>query len=93
MQLNVVNHVLAVGSIQLTGVASASMLQIGDTEQISLVSMFDTPPESVIVGPMAPLEEPEDFIRAEGEADVFKKETLEGLETLLHGDGGPKNES
>lgn len=67
MQLNVVNHVLAVGCIQLTAVASASILQIGDTQTISLVSMFDTPPESVIVGPIAPLEEPEGFAEAEGE--------------------------
>ncbi|NBD26374.1 hypothetical protein [Paenibacillus glycinis] len=67
MQLNVVNHVLAVGCIQLTAVASASILQIGDTQTISLVSMFDTPPESVIVGPLAPLEEPEGFMTAEGE--------------------------
>ncbi|SDW58116.1 hypothetical protein [Paenibacillus sp. CF384] len=80
MQMHVVNHVLAVGSIQLTGVASASILQIGDTEEITLISMFDTPPESVIVGPIAPLDEPQGASRAEGEADVFKKETIEKLE-------------
>ncbi|QHW29366.1 hypothetical protein GZH47_28490 [Paenibacillus rhizovicinus] len=82
MQLNVVNHVLAVGSIQVTGVASASILQIGDTQTISLISMFDTPPESVIVGPFAPLEAPEDAERAEGEGDVFKKEQEEILDAL-----------
>ncbi|WP_219839289.1 hypothetical protein [Paenibacillus sp. R14(2021)] len=72
MQLYVVNHVLAVGSIQLTAVASASVLQIGDTQSISLVSMFDTPPESVIVGPFAPLEEPEGAVNSEAEEDVAK---------------------
>ncbi|WP_240633047.1 hypothetical protein [Paenibacillus montanisoli] len=84
MQLNVVNHVLAVGSIQITGVASASVLQIGDTEEITLISMFDTPPESVIVGPLAPLQEPEGASRAEGEPDVYKKETYENIDKLMH---------
>ncbi|WP_162354583.1 hypothetical protein [Paenibacillus lycopersici] len=82
MQLNVVNHVLAVGSIQLTAVASASILQIGDTQTVSLVSMFDTPPESVIVGPIAPLEAPEGAESAEGESDAFKQEAQEIAEAV-----------
>ncbi|NBC71129.1 hypothetical protein GT003_19215 [Paenibacillus sacheonensis] len=78
MQLHVVNHVLAVGSIQLTAVASASILQIGDTQTISLVSMFDTPPESVIVGPFAPLEAPEGAEEALGES-ALEQEAEERL--------------
>lgn len=80
MQLHVVNHVLAVGNIQMTAVASASILQIGDTQSITLISMFDTPPESVIVGPFAPMEEPEGAELAEGEGDAFKQEEKEQAE-------------
>jgi spore germination protein PD len=31
---------------------------LGDTESLTLYSYFDTPPESVIVGPLAPLPAP-----------------------------------
>ncbi|MNH44258.1 putative spore germination protein GerPD [compost metagenome] len=55
----VVNEVLSVGQIDILGVSSSSMFQIGDTDHVSLYSMFDTPPESVIVGPLAPLSAPE----------------------------------
>ncbi|WP_020616828.1 hypothetical protein [Paenibacillus daejeonensis] len=58
MNLHVTNHQLAVGSISLIGVSTSSMLQVGDTDQVMLYSMFDTPPESVIVGPLVPLPEP-----------------------------------
>ncbi|MGO4542082.1 hypothetical protein AB4Z33_25490 [Paenibacillus sp. 2TAB19] len=59
MQFKVVNHALTVGQIEILGVSSASMFQIGDTDYVTLNSMFDTPPESVIVGPVAPLPLPE----------------------------------
>ncbi|TYP72715.1 spore germination protein PD [Paenibacillus methanolicus] len=70
MNLKVINHSLYVGSIEMTAVASSSVFQIGDTEQYSLYSMFDTPPESVVVGPIAPLGPPEDADEAEGESSV-----------------------
>jgi spore germination protein PD len=60
MHFHVVNHSLSVGSIQLFAVSSAAMLQVGDTEQIVLYSMFDTPPESVSFNPLVPLQEPEE---------------------------------
>lgn len=56
--MNVTNGALCVGSISLTGVSSSSSLLLGDTESITLYSFFDTPPESVIVGPLAPLPTP-----------------------------------
>jgi spore germination protein PD len=55
VNFHVENKQVAVGDIRIIGVASASVFLIGDTEVISLSSMFDTPPESVIVGPIAPL--------------------------------------
>lgn len=58
MRLHVTNHQLAVGSISLIGVSTSSMLQIGDTDQVVLYSMFDTPPESVVIGQLAPLPAP-----------------------------------
>jgi len=55
MNFSVENKELTVGSIQITGVASSSVLLIGDTQVITLSSIFDTPPESLIVGPIVPL--------------------------------------
>ncbi|WP_128894782.1 spore gernimation protein GerPD [Longirhabdus pacifica] len=50
MNLNVVNKELCVGAVRIIGVASSSIFLIGDTENITLTSAFDTPPESLIVG-------------------------------------------
>ncbi|MFC5531396.1 spore gernimation protein GerPD [Cohnella yongneupensis] len=55
--LNVVNGPLTIGSITILGVSSSSSLLLGDTESIRLYAFFDTPPESVIVGQIAPLPE------------------------------------
>lgn len=55
MNFTVVNRCLDVGNIKITGVSSSSVFLIGDTESISLSSIFDTPPESLIVGPITPL--------------------------------------
>ncbi|GFN30508.1 hypothetical protein [Paenibacillus xylaniclasticus] len=63
----VVNHEICVGSIEVLGVSSSSLLQVGDNDSMSLMSMFDTPPESVIVGQLAPLQLPEGAENAEGE--------------------------
>ncbi|MGO4184839.1 spore gernimation protein GerPD [Paenibacillus sp. MCAF9] len=60
LYFKVVNHLLSVGQIEVLGVSSASMLQVGDTDNVNLYSMFDTPPESVIVGPIAPFPLPEE---------------------------------
>lgn len=53
--LHVENKQICVGDVRIVGVASASIFLIGDTEVISLSSMFDTPPESVIIAPFVPL--------------------------------------
>ncbi|HZG57117.1 MAG TPA: spore gernimation protein GerPD [Paenibacillus sp.] len=55
MQLNVVNRELSVGSIRVVAVASASVLLVGDACSIRNASVFDTPPESIIVAPIRPL--------------------------------------
>lgn len=55
MDFQVVNKEICVGNIRIIGVSSASVLLVGDTESITLSSIFDTPPESVIVGPLVPL--------------------------------------
>ncbi len=55
MKYEVTNHELHIGSIRVIGVSSSSVLLIGDTERISCSSIFDTPPESLIVGPFTPL--------------------------------------
>ena len=53
--LQVTNGPVYVGAINIIGVASSASLLIGDTDCMTLYSYFDTPPESVVVGPLAPL--------------------------------------
>jgi spore germination protein PD len=55
MNFTVVNKGIQVGHIKVVGVSSSSVFLIGDTETISLSSTFDTPPESLIIGPFVPL--------------------------------------
>ena len=55
MNFTVVNRNIEVGNIRIVGVASSSVFLIGDTQTISLSSVFDTPPESLIIGPLVPL--------------------------------------
>jgi spore germination protein PD len=53
--MQVENKWLTVGTIRIVGVASSSVVLIGDTKQITLSSIFDTPAESLIIGPLVPL--------------------------------------
>lgn len=55
MNFQVNNKELCVGEIKIAGVSISSVVLIGDTEQIVLSSLYDTPPESLIVGASAPL--------------------------------------
>ncbi len=55
MNFTVVNHNISVGNIRIRGVASSSIFLIGDTNSFSMSSIFDTPPESLIIGPFVPL--------------------------------------
>ncbi|WP_191562381.1 spore gernimation protein GerPD [Metabacillus idriensis] len=55
MKFTVVNKEICVGNIRVTGVASSSVFLIGDANCITLSSVFDTPPESLIIGPFVPL--------------------------------------
>lgn len=55
MNFEVMNRELCVGSIRVLGVSSSSVLMVGDTNSIQLTSLFDTPPESLIIGPFVPL--------------------------------------
>lgn len=70
IRFKVINHSLAVGEIDVFGVSSSSMLQVGDTEFVNLYSVFDTPPESVVIGPLAPFPEPEQESIAIGEGNI-----------------------
>jgi len=51
MNFTVINKNLNVNSINIIGVATASVVLIDDAEQIGMASLFDTPPESLIIGP------------------------------------------
>lgn len=57
MNFIVHNYGLHVGQIRVTGVTASSTLLIGDTETVQLQSFFDTPPESLIIGPFPGEEE------------------------------------
>ena len=56
MNFEVVNRDICIGHIQCTRCFSSSLLMVGDTNSIQLTSLFDTPPESLIIGPFVPLE-------------------------------------
>ncbi|MDF2557436.1 MAG: spore gernimation protein GerPD [Bacillales bacterium] len=53
MDFHVTNENICVNEIKMTSVALGSVLKIGDTQSIQMFSTFDTPPESLIIGPFA----------------------------------------
>lgn len=55
MNLQIYNGELQVGNMQVEAVSSSSIVLIGDAETIQLSSIFDTPAESLIIGPFVPL--------------------------------------
>jgi spore germination protein PD len=55
MNFQVYNRDICVGDIRVLGVSSSSLLMVGDAETIQLAATFDTPAESLIVGPFVPL--------------------------------------
>lgn len=57
MELNVINRVLCVNDVQVIGISASSLFIVGDADTIQLGSVFDTPPESLIIGPISPLPE------------------------------------
>ena len=55
MIYEVYNRDLSVEYIRIIGVSSSSLVMVGDTQTIQLASAFDTPAESLIIGPFVPL--------------------------------------
>ncbi|HAQ08388.1 MAG TPA: spore gernimation protein GerPD [Bacillus bacterium] len=55
MNFQVYNRDICVGEIRVIGVSSSSLLMVGDAETIQLAATFDTPAESLIIGPFVPL--------------------------------------
>ena len=53
--LHVTNGPVNIGAIRVIGMSSSASLLVGDADSLNLYSFFDTPPESLIVGPLAPL--------------------------------------
>lgn len=56
MNFEVYNRELFVECIKIIGVASSSLVMVGDTQTIQLSATFDTPAESLIIGPFVPLQ-------------------------------------
>ncbi|WP_425590026.1 hypothetical protein [Fictibacillus sp. S7] len=52
MNVKIINRMLAVHEFNIIGVSISSVLLIGDAESISAGSTFDTPPTSLVVGPL-----------------------------------------
>lgn len=55
MNFTVINHEISVNNINIIAVASSGVFLIGDTKVITASSIFDTPPESLIIGPLVPI--------------------------------------
>ncbi|MDG5473444.1 spore gernimation protein GerPD [Jeotgalibacillus sp. ET6] len=49
-QENTITH------LQISSISSSSLVHVGDVCSIQLDSAFDTPPESLIIGPFVPLQ-------------------------------------
>lgn len=56
MNIQVYNRELHVQHIQVRSISSSSMLFVGDAETVQSFSVYDTPPESLLVGPFLPIE-------------------------------------
>ena len=56
VQLTVVNRELQIGSIRIIGLGNGSVFQIGDTSAIHASSVFDTPPDSIVISPLVPFQ-------------------------------------
>ncbi|UOQ86548.1 spore gernimation protein GerPD [Gracilibacillus salinarum] len=50
MHYQVNNWNIGVGNISILGVSASSLFIVGDSHEIHLASLFDTPPESYVVG-------------------------------------------
>lgn len=57
IDMKVVNGKMEIGRIRIMGIGSSSVFQFGDAESITCSSIFDTPPESLIVGPIEPFQQ------------------------------------
>ncbi|SFA45109.1 spore germination protein PD [Parageobacillus thermantarcticus] len=55
MNYTVINRDVHVGDIHVIAVTSSAIFLIGDADVINIASAFDTPPESLIIGPFVPL--------------------------------------
>lgn len=55
MDYQVTNENICVGKIDVLSISSSSLLLVGDSQTIQLAASFDTPPESLILGPLVPL--------------------------------------
>jgi spore germination protein PD len=55
INLHVTNRELCVCNVKIGGITSSSLFLIGDAETLTLASLFDTPPEAVLIGPFVPL--------------------------------------
>ncbi|MCL6606345.1 MAG: spore gernimation protein GerPD [Paenibacillus sp.] len=55
MEYNVINGELMVTTIKMTYVSTSSIIMVGDIKTIALLSVFEGPPEQVIVGVTLPV--------------------------------------
>ncbi|KZZ84564.1 hypothetical protein [Bacillus sp. SJS] len=55
MNFTVVNKDINVVFCRVTAVATSSVFLIGDVNNVGASAIFDTPPESLIIGPFVPL--------------------------------------
>ncbi|MGG1661656.1 spore gernimation protein [Brevibacillus sp. NRS-1366] len=54
MIYHVTNGDICVGNLKLQEIVTGSSLFIGDTQTVTLMSIFETPPETLIVGVTTP---------------------------------------
>ncbi|MBW5469903.1 spore gernimation protein [Brevibacillus formosus] len=56
MRYQVINEAICVNRVSIEALSSAASLFIGDTQTVSLRSIYETPPERMIVGATIPVD-------------------------------------
>lgn len=52
MKLNVVNKELYVGAVKIIEISGSSVFLVGDTQVVNCSSVYDSPPDSLMVNPV-----------------------------------------
>lgn len=56
MRYQVINQAICIQKVKVSAISSAASLFIGDTQIVTLRSLYETPPEKMIIGATVPVD-------------------------------------